>query len=325
MNREERRALELEQANLYSLYQGMSGMLAASEDYYNEGMLIWLDADTLIRELSKGKRSLDDFARGFFGIEDGRWSPVTYTFENVVAALNAVQPYDWAKFLRARLDEVSADREELVLDGLVGERLLQRAFEHCDHLRRSLRRREDANIARGGEILHTAFDHRRNLRRLRRALRRAEGDDAHLAGLVMRQHGVDLHHRARDVAGKQIRHERATAAIRHVLEFGAGRGGETSERHVRCAAGSRSSDVDLLLLRHRDEIGQRFRRHRRMHRDAIRAGGQQRDGHEVFIQIKTEPAVQADADGVGHAAEHQGMAIRRGLGRDFQRDVATRP
>jgi predicted metalloprotease with PDZ domain len=75
-----------------------------SEDYYSEGQLIWFDADTLIRELSKGRKSLDDFAKDFFGINDGSHVPATYTFEDVVAALNAVQPYDWAKFLRDRLD-----------------------------------------------------------------------------------------------------------------------------------------------------------------------------------------------------------------------------
>lgn len=75
-----------------------------SEDYYVEGMLIWLDVDTRIRELSGDKRSLDDFARAFFGIENGRVDPVFYTFEDVVAALNKVQKFDWAPFLRARLE-----------------------------------------------------------------------------------------------------------------------------------------------------------------------------------------------------------------------------
>jgi predicted metalloprotease with PDZ domain len=74
------------------------------EDYYPEGALIWLDADTLIRERTLGKRSLDDFARAFFGIDDGSFVPVTYTFEDVVQGLNAVLPYDWANFLRSRLD-----------------------------------------------------------------------------------------------------------------------------------------------------------------------------------------------------------------------------
>jgi predicted metalloprotease with PDZ domain len=73
------------------------------EDYYSEGALIWLDADTLIRERSKGARSLDDFARVFFGIDDGSFTPVVYTFDDVVAALNRVEPYDWAGFLHARL------------------------------------------------------------------------------------------------------------------------------------------------------------------------------------------------------------------------------
>ena len=76
-----------------------------SEDYYSEGQLIWLDADTLIREQSKGKRSLDDFARAFFGVNDGAWKdPLTYDFDEVVKTLNAVQPHDWASFLRRRLD-----------------------------------------------------------------------------------------------------------------------------------------------------------------------------------------------------------------------------
>jgi predicted metalloprotease with PDZ domain len=85
------------------------------EDYYSEGMLIWLDADTLIRERSNGKRSLDDFARGFFGINDGSVTTVTYTFDDIVKALNAVEPYDWRKFLRERLD---AAGKPAPLDGL---------------------------------------------------------------------------------------------------------------------------------------------------------------------------------------------------------------
>jgi predicted metalloprotease with PDZ domain len=75
-----------------------------SEDYYSEGQLIWLDADTLIREQSKGAKSLDDFAKRFFGIDNGSFVTRTYTFDDVVQALNAVQPYDWATFLRTRLE-----------------------------------------------------------------------------------------------------------------------------------------------------------------------------------------------------------------------------
>jgi predicted metalloprotease with PDZ domain len=86
-----------------------------NEDYYSEGQLVWLDADTLIRERTNGRRSLDDFARAFFGIDDGSWVPVTYTFEDIVAALNAVLEHDWATFLRERLYEAGA---EPPLDGV---------------------------------------------------------------------------------------------------------------------------------------------------------------------------------------------------------------
>jgi predicted metalloprotease with PDZ domain len=79
-----------------------------SEDYYTEGELIWLDVDTLIRELSDGKRSLDDFARAFFGVKNGQWVAETYDFDVVVETLNAVQPYDWAAFLRERLESHDA-------------------------------------------------------------------------------------------------------------------------------------------------------------------------------------------------------------------------
>jgi predicted metalloprotease with PDZ domain len=75
-----------------------------SEDYYSEGQLMWLDADTLIRDKSGDRRSLDDFAKAFFGVSDGSFVPSTYLFEDVVKALNSVQPYDWETFLRARLD-----------------------------------------------------------------------------------------------------------------------------------------------------------------------------------------------------------------------------
>jgi len=86
-----------------------------AEDYYNEGMLVWLDADTLIRQRSKGKHSLDDFAHAFFGINDGSYVTVTYTFDDIVAALNAVEPYDWATFLHERTDSVG---KPAPLDGL---------------------------------------------------------------------------------------------------------------------------------------------------------------------------------------------------------------
>ena len=73
-------------------------------DYYTEGSLLWLEADVLIRQLSRGKRSLDDFCRNFFGGESSGPRVLTYGFDDVVQALNAVQPYDWAAFWRERLE-----------------------------------------------------------------------------------------------------------------------------------------------------------------------------------------------------------------------------
>jgi predicted metalloprotease with PDZ domain len=67
-----------------------------SEDYYREGSMIWLDADTWIRERSGGRKSLDDFAKAFFGVQDGDWNPAPYTFDDVTSTLNGVQSREWA-------------------------------------------------------------------------------------------------------------------------------------------------------------------------------------------------------------------------------------
>ena len=94
-----------------------------SYDYYPESDLVWLDADTKIRELSGGKKSLDDFAKLFFGMDNGSYITETYTFDDVVAALNTVQPYDWAGFLRTRVYDLAPQTPE---DGITrgGYRLI---------------------------------------------------------------------------------------------------------------------------------------------------------------------------------------------------------
>ncbi len=78
-----------------------------SADYYPEGFLIWLDADTLIRQQTHGQKSLNDFCRLFFGGQSGPPTVAPYKFEDVVTALNQVAPNDWAKWLRQRLDSKS--------------------------------------------------------------------------------------------------------------------------------------------------------------------------------------------------------------------------
>jgi predicted metalloprotease with PDZ domain len=85
-------------------------------DYYTEGALLWLEADVLIRRESRGRRSLDDFCRRFFGGESGPPRVLPYTLDDMLAALQAVQPHDWAGFWRERLSRV---RTEAPLEGLV--------------------------------------------------------------------------------------------------------------------------------------------------------------------------------------------------------------
>jgi len=94
-----------------------SSWMRGTGDYYREALLIWLDADTLIRERTGGKKSLDDFAKAFFGVEDGDWDPTPYTFADVTSTLNGVQTNDWAAFLRERLDAVGPDSRG-PLDGI---------------------------------------------------------------------------------------------------------------------------------------------------------------------------------------------------------------
>ncbi len=86
-----------------------------SEDYYSEGQLIWMDVDTLIREKSGGKRSLDDFAKAFFGVKDGDWGQLTYDRKDLVATLNSIEPNNWEAFFKRRVDQVAPDAP---LDGL---------------------------------------------------------------------------------------------------------------------------------------------------------------------------------------------------------------
>ena len=80
-----------------------------SEDYYNEGLLIWTEADSIIRRGTRNKRGMDDFAKAFFGIRDGDWGVVTYNLDEVVATLNRVYPFDWRTFLQKRVYEPSSE------------------------------------------------------------------------------------------------------------------------------------------------------------------------------------------------------------------------
>jgi predicted metalloprotease with PDZ domain len=79
-----------------------------SEDYYSEGQLIWIDVDRIIRKQSGGKRSIDDFARLFYGMRDRDFGELTYDLDDLVTTLNKVQPYDWRAYLQRRVYDIAA-------------------------------------------------------------------------------------------------------------------------------------------------------------------------------------------------------------------------
>jgi predicted metalloprotease with PDZ domain len=76
-------------------------------DYYDESGLIWLEADTILRQKSGGAKSLDDFCRAFYGgASSGPAlvpSLVPYTADDLYAALGAVVPHDWRGFFAERV------------------------------------------------------------------------------------------------------------------------------------------------------------------------------------------------------------------------------
>ena len=78
------------------------------QDYYQEGELLWLDADTLIRKLTDNKKSLTDFLHIFLG-KGGNTGPliVTYDRKELIDDLNQVVKYDWAAFLHDRVDNIN--------------------------------------------------------------------------------------------------------------------------------------------------------------------------------------------------------------------------
>jgi predicted metalloprotease with PDZ domain len=82
--------------------------LRRSVDFYDEGVLLWLEADVTIRRLSHGAKSLDDFCRSFYGPPSGSPRVIPYSYADVVAAMNAVAPYDWRAFFQGHLQSLDA-------------------------------------------------------------------------------------------------------------------------------------------------------------------------------------------------------------------------
>jgi len=78
-------------------------------DYYDEGDLLWLEVATIIHRESKGQKSIDDFCKAFHGGPNNGPEVKTYTFDQLVASLNSIAPYDWATFLHTRLNSTAPE------------------------------------------------------------------------------------------------------------------------------------------------------------------------------------------------------------------------
>ena len=78
-----------------------------SVDFYDEGVLLWLEVNMIIHQQTHGKKSLDDFCRLFYGGPNEGPQLKTYTFQELVDALNQIAPYSWADFFQKRLDSKS--------------------------------------------------------------------------------------------------------------------------------------------------------------------------------------------------------------------------
>jgi predicted metalloprotease with PDZ domain len=99
---------------LYSSEQQWT-ILRRSTDFYREGPLLWLQVDGLLREQSKGTRSLDTFAAEFFGPPDGAVAVKPYTYDDLVAALNHVAAFNWNTLFQS---DLLATRPKPVSPGL---------------------------------------------------------------------------------------------------------------------------------------------------------------------------------------------------------------
>ena len=118
-------------------------------DYYPEGSVIWYEADQIIRSRSAGARSLDDFARRFFGGHDTAPRVVPYTRVDLIHDLNATLRYDWGAFFRERVDTITPRLPSGGLD-LAGRRLTYSAAQPRYMLfRERQRHRFDARYSLG--------------------------------------------------------------------------------------------------------------------------------------------------------------------------------
>jgi len=115
--------------------------LHRDEDYYNEGALMWLEADQIIREGTGGAKGLDDFAKIFFAAREGDYGERTYTFDEIADTLNQVYAHDWRAFLNTNMRSAGLPAPVEGIEA-AGYRLVWK---------------EEPNPARAGQMKSTGF------------------------------------------------------------------------------------------------------------------------------------------------------------------------
>jgi predicted metalloprotease with PDZ domain len=132
-------------------------------DFYEEGELLWMDVDETLRTITKDKKSIDDFCKAFHGGTSGQPELKTYTFEDVVATLNSVAPYDWAGFLRARLDGVATKTPNEAVEKSGWKLVYNEQPNEVAGIQEALARRADFSLTAGfsasdegmvGDVIH---------------------------------------------------------------------------------------------------------------------------------------------------------------------------
>jgi predicted metalloprotease with PDZ domain len=179
-----------------------------STDFYDEGSLLWLEVDSMIRGKTSGHKSLDDFCRAFEGGESGPPTMVPYTFDDLVTALNQILPYDWAGFFRTRVNSLAPHASLLGIEN-AGWRL---AYSE-----------ERSELDRAVEAKHDQLDMRYSLGALfevsGKVLDVLPGTPADSAGLApaMKVVSVNEHQFSAQVLREALRSARTTSAPLELL------------------------------------------------------------------------------------------------------------
>ena len=206
----------------------------------------------------------------------------------------------------------SFDTELLESFGL--HRLCNRLVETVDDIGRRFRRREEAVPGFRGIAGHTGLRDRRQLRKSRRALGGGDGDRAELAGLHQRCGAGDRREDDMDLAAEQVGDRGRRALVRHCRELDAGHVLEQFAGQMRRGARAIGAVGQLVRLRlgHRDQVGDRFDRGRRIDHHQVERARDQRHRGEILVRVIGQLRVEARIDGIRKRSHQQRVTVRLG-------------